>query len=137
MAKTKKAKTATKTEAPKVERVEQPKANGVTRPREGTMTGRVWEIADAISEKTGEPARRAEVLEQYTEEGGNASTGATQYGRWRKFYGLGRDATKPRPKQEDEAPEAEAEDAPEAEVDAEDELEDDELEVEDEDEDED
>lgn len=67
-----------------------PSQNGVTRPKPGTATGRVWEIADELSEAAGTPAPRGEVLKAFEAEGGNAATGATQYGRWRKFHGLGR-----------------------------------------------
>lgn len=62
--------------------------NGVTRPKDGTATGRVWAIADEISETTGSPAERKAVIEQVHAEGINTSTGATQYGKWRKFHGL-------------------------------------------------
>ncbi|AIM40613.1 hypothetical protein [Vibrio phage VpKK5] len=62
--------------------------NGVTRPKAGTKTGRVWEIADAQSQALGSPAPRAPVLEAATGEGINAATAATQYGRWRKYHGL-------------------------------------------------
>lgn len=62
--------------------------NGVTRPKAGTKTGRVWEIADAQSENKGAPALRKDVLEECVSEGINQATAATQYGRWRKYYGL-------------------------------------------------
>jgi hypothetical protein len=62
--------------------------NGITMPRPGTTTGRVWEIADDISHKTNTPAVRKDVLEQAIEEGINSSTAATQYGQWCKFHGL-------------------------------------------------
>lgn len=62
--------------------------NGVTRPKDGTTTGRVWAIADEISKKNSAPADRKTVIEQVVAEGINASTGATQYGKWRKFHGL-------------------------------------------------
>lgn len=80
---------APKTEAKpeKTPRVQLPKANGVTRPG-GGMTGRVWDIADAISAKEGKPAIRKQVMEQGKAEGINAATIATQYGKWRRFYGL-------------------------------------------------
>lgn len=71
--------------APKAEKVAQ---NGVTRPRAGTTTGRVWDIADEISAAKGEPADRKSVIEKVVAEEINASTGATQYGKWRKFHGL-------------------------------------------------
>jgi hypothetical protein len=66
----------------------QPKQNGVTRPSSGTSTGRVWEIADTLSKDLGKPAPRADVMKAFEAEGGNQATGATQYGRWRKFHGL-------------------------------------------------
>lgn len=62
--------------------------NGVTRPKGGTKTGRVWEIADAQSNALGSPALRAPVLETAIGEGINSATAATQYGRWRKYHGL-------------------------------------------------
>lgn len=74
---------ATKAETPK-----QPQQNGVTRPKDGTTTGRVWTIADEISAKNKEPATRKEVIEACQAEDINPSTAATQYGKWRKFHGL-------------------------------------------------
>lgn len=62
--------------------------NGVTRPKAGTATGRVWEIADALSKKTKKPIERKAVLEATAGEGINPATAATQYGRWRKYNGL-------------------------------------------------
>ena len=78
------------TEEQQDEKPVRPTQNGVTRPAPGTKTGRVWEIADELSAEKGEPAGRAEVLAAYEAEGGNSATGATQYGRWKKFHGLTR-----------------------------------------------
>lgn len=66
----------------------QPKQNGITRPKSGTATGRVWEISDTISKDKGAPAPRGEVMAAGKAEGLNEATIATQYGRWRKFHGL-------------------------------------------------
>ncbi len=66
--------------------------NDVTRPKAGTATGRVWAISDDQSAKAGEPAKRKDVIAAFVGEGGNPSTAATQYGRWRRYNGLGRDA---------------------------------------------
>ncbi len=66
--------------------------NGVTRPKAGTATGRVWEISDSQSKSAGEPAKRKDVIAAFVAESGNPSTAATQYGRWRKYNGLGRDS---------------------------------------------
>lgn len=76
--------------APKVEKAVQVKItqNGVVRPSHGTGTGRIWEIADAVSAAIGAPAPRKDVLAQTTVEGINPATAATQYGKWRKFNGL-------------------------------------------------
>lgn len=73
----------------------QPSQNGVTRPRSGTATGRVWEIADALSGEAGKPVPRGDVMKAGEAEGLNSATIATQYGRWRKFHGLGRYSAEP------------------------------------------
>ena len=84
-AKVKAAKAPAVAPAPK-----QPQQNGITRPRDGTLTCRVWEICDSLSASTKESAKRADVMKQGEAEGLNSSTVATQFGRWRKFHGLGR-----------------------------------------------
>lgn len=79
--------TQVKEKAPKVEQ------NGVTRPKAGTDTGRIWEIADSISAASQRPAGRAEVLAEAEKKKLNPATAATQFGRWCKFHGV-----KPTPK---------------------------------------
>ena len=74
-----------------------PKQNGVTRPKPGTKTGRVWEIADALSAQAGAPAPRKSVIAQGVAEGINPATLATQYGKWRRFHGLAREVHAPAP----------------------------------------
>lgn len=69
-------------------------ANGVTRPKAGTQTGKVWTISDDVSKSTGKPAERKDVLARTTAEGINEATAATQYGKWRKYHGL---KSEPRP----------------------------------------
>lgn len=82
--------------APKAEKAEKPpriallSANGVTRPRAGSKTATVWEMADAISAKTKAPAARGAVMEACKAKGINEATVATQYGKWRRFNGLAR-----------------------------------------------
>ena len=58
------------------------------RPKPGTKTGRVWEIADEITRAKGRPAKRREVIERFTAENGNANTANTQYQYWRDWYDL-------------------------------------------------
>jgi bifunctional DNA-binding transcriptional regulator/antitoxin component of YhaV-PrlF toxin-antitoxin module len=56
------------------------------RPSEGTMTGRVWEIAECISRETGRLAQRKQVIEAYAKEGGNPNTASTQYALWKDVF---------------------------------------------------
>lgn len=94
MASRKDAAAETKTPAPaKAPKppVEKDTQNGVTRPKAGTATGKVWEHADSISKKNKAPAKRGEVIEACTADGINASTAATQYSRWRVYNGLGKE----------------------------------------------
>lgn len=87
--------------APKVERIQ---ANGVTRPADGTVTGRVWEISDRLSKALGKPVPRADVMKEAVEGGINSATVATQYGKWRVFNGLkGVVTTEPKPPKEKKA----------------------------------
>lgn len=97
-----------KTEAVKAEKEPKIEQNGVTRPKAGTKTARVWEITDTLSAQGGAPAARKDVLEAAGKEGINQATAATQYGRWRKFFGLGKEVVA---KPEAEAAEAEAAEA--------------------------
>jgi len=73
---------------PKVVREPLPKQNGVTRPKAGTQTGRVWAISDELSAAAGKPAARKDVINKGVAEGINPATLATQYGKWRRFFGL-------------------------------------------------
>lgn len=63
-----------------------PVQNGVTRPKDNTVTGSVWVAADAISFKKGSPAAVSEVLAALP--GVADATVKTQYARWRKFFGV-------------------------------------------------
>lgn len=105
-----------KEEATKAETAEKAKPvkdeqNGIVRPKAGTATGRVWEIADELSAKAGAPAPRKEVLGVAQKEDINVSTAATQYGRWRKYHGLAAEPKVAKPKP---APKAKAKKAPKA-----------------------
>ncbi len=70
--------------------------NGITRPAGNTATGRVWAIADELTTTKraaegangDERAGRKEVIDAFTAEGGNQSTGATQFGRWLRYNGF-------------------------------------------------
>jgi hypothetical protein len=53
------------------------------RPGQGTITGRVWEIADELVAKTGSAERDAVVTACVTE-GINVNTANTQYSHWKK-----------------------------------------------------
>jgi len=58
-----------------------------TRPKAGTSTGKVWDIADDLTQKLGRKATRPEVVSACEVEGINASTASTQYGKWAKVAG--------------------------------------------------
>lgn len=62
--------------------------NGVVRPRDGTSSAAVWNIADALSKKSKEPAKHGDVLEQAAAEGINEATAKTQFARWRTYHGI-------------------------------------------------
>jgi hypothetical protein len=53
------------------------------RPRTGTITGRVWEIADQIQKQAGKAEREA-VIKACMSEGININTASTQFSYWRK-----------------------------------------------------
>lgn len=78
-----------KKEAPvKAEKIAQPKQNGISRPKDGTATGKIWAIADSLSTEAGAPINRKPVIEACEKEKLNKATVVTQYSRWRKFHGL-------------------------------------------------
>lgn len=83
------------------EKVEKIQQNGVTRPKTGTATATVWEIAEKLSNEAGAVAKRADVMKACEAAGINASTTATQYGKWRKFHGI---VAEPKPAKEAVAP---------------------------------
>lgn len=56
------------------------------RPRAGTRTGRVWEVADEITRDRGRRASRREVMERMAAEDGNPATSNTQYQHWKTSY---------------------------------------------------
>ena len=87
----------TEATAPVVEKPAKVEQNGVTRPKEGTKTGKVWEFADELSAAINAPAKRADVLAKANAAGINPATTTTQYGRWRKFHGLGKEVAEAAP----------------------------------------
>ena len=54
------------------------------RPRAGTATGQVWDIADEITREKGRCAELSEVIERSSAKGGNRNTASTQYYRWKQ-----------------------------------------------------
>lgn len=53
------------------------------RPRDGTITGRVWAITDHIKQQAG-TVNREDVIKACIQEGININTASTQYSHWRK-----------------------------------------------------
>lgn len=68
--------------------------NGVVRPKDGTSTGTVWSIADKLATEVKGAAnvKRGDVIERAVAAGVNPATSATQYGHWRAYNGLKREA---------------------------------------------
>ena len=62
---------------------ESPGAQRSTRPKDGTITGRIWEIADNLLATTGS-ASRVDVVTQCIDEELNMNTASTQYSHWKK-----------------------------------------------------
>lgn len=54
-----------------------------TRPKAGTSTGKVWDIADELSAKLKDKELRKAVIERCEQEGINASTASVQFGKWK------------------------------------------------------
>lgn len=61
--------------------------NGIPRPTEGTLCGKVWDVLDKLHAK-GEPATPTPAFEALKSEKIAAATVRTQYSRWRKYTGL-------------------------------------------------
>ncbi len=57
-----------------------------SRPRSGTRTGRVWEIADERTREIGYRAKRSDVIRCCVAEGINRNTASTQYQHWRADF---------------------------------------------------
>jgi hypothetical protein len=53
------------------------------RPRDGTITGRVWAITDHIKQQAG-IVNREDVIKACIQEGININTASTQYSHWKK-----------------------------------------------------
>lgn len=62
--------------------------NGVTMPMAG-KTRQVWDFCDSFMDAAERAPTRAEALAKLQEVGINFHTVSTQYGRWRKFMGIG------------------------------------------------
>lgn len=82
----KEAKAAAKAEAKEASKM--PEQNGVRMPRPGSKTRFVWDVATKISEDSGTPATRKDVVAECEKEGINMHTILTQYSQWRKFHGI-------------------------------------------------
>ena len=103
--------------APKAEKppkVERTVLNGITVPKEGTTTGRIWDIANEVSKAQKRPATRAEVMEKAVAEEINEATVATQYQRWRTAYEVPRAVAEPKAPAAPAAPKAPAKKAAKA-----------------------
>lgn len=62
--------------------------NGMTRPAEGTVGARLWQIFDEVSAEKGSAAALEEVREVAEKEDIAAGSISSGYAHWRKFHGL-------------------------------------------------
>lgn len=62
--------------------------NGMTRPREGTVGSRLWEIFDSLSAQKGSAVSLEEAREVAEPEGIAGGSISSGYAHWRKFHGL-------------------------------------------------
>lgn len=67
--------------------------NRVTRPKEGSVNRRVWDISD-LSYASGEKKLRKAVLTQCEKEGLSLNTASTEHNMWRRYMGLVRNLKK-------------------------------------------
>jgi len=58
----------------------------IFRPTAGSKTGRVWVIADKLSNETGRKAIRKDVIAACVKAGSNPNTASKQYDDWQKMY---------------------------------------------------
>lgn len=66
----------------------QPEQNGIRRPGPEGLCGRVWGLADRLSQELGQAVPIANLLEAGVAAGLNPSNIRTEYARWKKFHGL-------------------------------------------------
>jgi hypothetical protein len=69
-------------------KVVMPSQNGITRPRPDGACGKVWAIADAISQRIGQAAPINLLAPECSAAGLNDATTRTQYARWKTFNGV-------------------------------------------------
>jgi hypothetical protein len=58
-------------------------------PKQGTITGKVWEICTSMYLASGSVPTRGQVLAAGIEQGINVNTITTQYQAWKTYTGLG------------------------------------------------
>lgn len=72
-------------------------ATAYRRPKPGTRTARVWEIADAVTHERGRLATVGEVRERVVAEAGNGRTANTQYYHWKAHQAARKETGAPAP----------------------------------------
>lgn len=94
----KKTNKVAKSKAPKVVKPVVPKdtKNNVTRPKEGSTTRKIWDLADKAKAANGHNNNRGEVLAAAEKLKINEATAATQFGKWRVYNGITGRVAKPK-----------------------------------------
>ncbi len=74
-----------------------PEQNGVRRPKPDGLCGKVWTLADKLSQELGQPVPIANLLEASRRDGLNDGNVKAEYARWRKFNGITGRVALPKP----------------------------------------
>jgi hypothetical protein len=74
-----------KVEKPKAEKKPDTSFSNPERPKAGTTTGMVWDIADELQKTLGRQPTSKEVVVACEKEGLKAGTVSVQYGKWKKY----------------------------------------------------
>ena len=87
-AKAEAAEEAKKAKAAEREASRMPEQNGIRRPKPATKCGQVWQLADELSAKFGQPTPVKDLLVAVVAAGLNEGNAKAEYARWRKFNGV-------------------------------------------------
>jgi membrane protein involved in colicin uptake len=83
-----KARIKAEKEEPKKEVTPSLKQNGITMPKEGSQSRKIWDICNKLSEVKGSVIERKKLMGSTDVTEFNSTTVSVQFGKWKTFYGL-------------------------------------------------